>query len=164
MRNSLAGYIKHLLNLVLSQDQWDGIDKANNPSKLNYFVTKQNCEEIYKVSNGLTKTTSDDFVDKLTVTTELGSGISKEVIIDFVYSIYNSVGNAVMVRVMKNDMELTSDYCHIAGGGNNTFRLKSGFIKETLEGTNIFKIQFKRDIGGEAKIKQTKLLFRYLLK
>ena len=132
-------------------------------SKINWIEISNKSEEsvsIYKYNNGLTKTTSDEFIDKLDLIVELEEDISKEVLINWSYGVYNSVGNAIAIRLLKNNEEIVNDYCYIAGGGVNTFRLRGAFLKENIKNGDNFKIQFKRDIGGQAKIKQVKLILR----
>jgi len=116
---------------------------------------------IYDKSNKVTTTTSDIiFIDKLELTAEIKPGISRECIIEWSFTVYNTTTNAIEVILLMNDETIAESYCYISGGSNNLYRLISGFLKEDIENGDIFKIQFRRDIGGIAKIKQVHLLLR----
>ena len=155
---------KNIKQILLTQNQLDALDNADNPQLSNVYLTENDVKFFFERSFGLSKTTSDIFIDKLSFDINLGSGISEDYIIEWSFIIFNDVNNAVAIQLLQDTEEISSDYCFIAGGGNNTFRLRSSFTKISIDGFSTFQVQFKRDIGGEAKIKKVQVLLRRIIK
>ena len=157
--------VKNIRQILLTQDQLDALDHADNPYKHNPYLTENDVKYFFERDNGLTSTTSNNvFVDKLSFDVDLGSGIEEDYIIEWTVSVYSDIGNAIMTQLLQDGDPIDSDYCYIAGGENNTFRLRTGFNKISIEGSSTIKVQFKTANGGTAKIKQVRVLLRKIVR